>query len=126
MPNSVGASATIRRLLAVTALIAAISVPGVTMLSSAGWAQTQANTANAGAALSNEQLDELVGSIALYPDELLAIALPASTYPLEIVQAARYLDKRKSEPKLKPDERWDSSVLGLLCRSSDNLRQLAV
>ncbi len=85
MPNSVGASATIRRLLVVAAPIAAIGVFGVTMLSSAGWAQTQASAANAGAELSTEQLDELVGSIALYPDELLAIALPASTYPLEIV-----------------------------------------
>ena len=48
----------------------------------------------------------LVGPIALYPDELLAITLPASTYPLEVVQAARYLDKRKTEPELKPNESW--------------------
>ena len=34
-----------------------------------------------------EQLVELVGPIALYPDELLAIVIPASAYPLEIVQA---------------------------------------
>jgi hypothetical protein len=114
MPNNVSAYMTIRRLLAVAALIAPISFLGVTLLSSAGWAQTQAVAANAGAKLSNQRLDELVGPIALYPDELLAIVLPASTYPLEIVQASRYLDKRKSEPKLKPSESWDSSVLGLL------------
>ncbi len=114
MPNSVSAYMTIRRLLAVAALIAPISFLGVTLLSSAGWAQTQASAANAGAEFSSEQLDELVGPIALYPDELLAIVLPASTYPLEVVQAARYLEQRKSKPELKPDERWDSSVLGLL------------
>jgi hypothetical protein len=114
MLNSVSAYMTIRRLLAVAALIAPISFLGVMMFSSAGWAQTQASAANAGAEFSSEQLDELVGPIALYPDELLAIALPASTYPLEVVQAARYLEQRKSKPELKPDERWDSSVLGLL------------
>ena len=102
------------RCLTTAALIAAISSLGVAMFSPAGWAQTQAAAASAGAKLSNKQLDDLVGPIALYPDELLAIVLPASTYPLQIVQAARYLEKRKSEPKLKPDERWDSSVLGLL------------
>ena len=42
------------------------------------------------------------------------IVLPASTYPLEIVQAARYLEKKKQSPDLKPNEGWDSSVLGLL------------
>ena len=49
-----------------------------------------------------------------YPDELLAITLPAATYPLDIVQAARYLEKHKADPELKPDERWDSSIIGLL------------
>ena len=114
MPNSAGAFTTIRRLLTAAALIAAIGILGVTVLSSVGRAQTQANAAPAAAAFSNEELDELVGPIALYPDELLAITLPASTYPLEIVQAQRYLEKHKSEPELKPGERWDSSVLGLL------------
>lgn len=64
--------------------------------------------------LSDAELDELVAPIALYPDELLAITLPASTFPLQIVQAARFLDKRDAEPDLQPDEDWDESVLGLL------------
>ena len=114
MPNRVSAYTTIRRLSTAAALIAAIGSLSMTMLSPTGWAQTQAIAADAGAKLSNEQLDELVGPIALYPDELLAIVLPASTYPLEIVQAARYLEKRTSEPELEPRETWDSSVLGLL------------
>ena len=44
--------------------------------------------------LAPEELDKLVGRIALYPDELIAIVLPASTYPLQIVQAARFLEKK--------------------------------
>src|SRR3954447_13562980 len=38
-----------------------------------------------------EQLDALLASIALYPDELLVQILMASTYPLEVVEAARWL-----------------------------------
>jgi hypothetical protein len=64
--------------------------------------------------LSNEELDELVGPIALYPDDLVAIVLPASTYPLQIVQAARFLEERKTDPTLKPDEDWDDAVVALL------------
>jgi len=63
---------------------------------------------------SAAELDEIVGPIALYPDELLAITLPASTYPLQIVQAARLLEKRKTQPDLQPEEDWDASVIGLM------------
>src|SRR5438034_10338725 len=38
-----------------------------------------------------EQLDSLVAPIALYPDPIFAQVLAASTYPLEIVEAARWL-----------------------------------
>jgi Protein of unknown function (DUF3300) len=42
-----------------------------------------------------EKLDSLVAPIALYPDSLLAQALVASTYPLEIVQLQQWLVKNK-------------------------------
>ncbi len=64
--------------------------------------------------LSAAQLEDLVGRVALYPDDLLAILLPASTYPLEIVQAERFLQKLKKDPKLQPDARWQQSVRSLL------------
>jgi Protein of unknown function (DUF3300) len=64
--------------------------------------------------LSERQLEDLVGRIALYPDDLLAIILPASTFPLEIVQADRFLQKLKKDSKLQPDPRWDESVRSLL------------
>lgn len=44
---------------------------------------------------TQDELKTLLSSIALYPDPLLAQLLPASAYPLEIVQLARWLDKNK-------------------------------
>ena len=66
------------------------------------------------ATLTDTELEELVGPIALYPDDLVAIVLPASTYPLEIVQAARFLDELAEDSSLEPDESWDESVVALL------------
>ncbi|HUQ53299.1 MAG TPA: DUF3300 domain-containing protein, partial [Gammaproteobacteria bacterium] len=57
--------------------------------------------------VSADVLDDIVGPIALYPDDLVAIVLPASTYPLQIVQAARFLEDRKRDSSLQPDEEWD-------------------
>ena len=64
--------------------------------------------------VSASELDKLVGRIALYPDDLVAIILPAATNPLQIVQADRFLDKRKADPKLPLDDKWDDAVKSLL------------
>ncbi len=64
--------------------------------------------------LSTVDLEELVGPIALYPDDLLAIILPASAYPLQIVDAARFLEALEDDPALEPDPDWDDSVVALL------------
>jgi hypothetical protein len=64
--------------------------------------------------LSSAELAELVGPVALYPDDLLAIVLPAASYPLEIVQAARFLERLEQDSSLKPSEEWDESVTALL------------
>ena len=42
--------------------------------------------------LTQAQLAQLVAPIALYPDPLLAQILMASTYPLEVVEAARWVN----------------------------------
>jgi hypothetical protein len=63
---------------------------------------------------SAAELADLVGPVALYPDDLLAIVLPASTYPLEIVKAARFLDALDQDASLEPDEAWDDAVVALL------------
>ena len=64
--------------------------------------------------LTQAELQDLVGPIALYPDDLLAIVLPASTYPLQLVQAQRFLEDLEEDPSLKPDDTWDDSVIALL------------
>ena len=66
-----------------------------------------------------EQLEALVAPIALYPDSVLSQALMASTYPLEIVLAARWV---KANPNIKgaaavkavADQTWDVSVKSLV------------
>ena len=59
-------------------------------------------------------VDELVAPIALYPDPLLAIVLPAATYPLDVVQADRFLDRLAKDKTLQPDPDWHESVRNLL------------
>jgi hypothetical protein len=65
-----------------------------------------------------EELEAIVAPIALYPDPLVAQVLMASTYPLEVIQAARLM---KSKPNLKDEAlneelkkyEWDDSVKSL-------------
>jgi hypothetical protein len=66
------------------------------------------------ALLSAAELEQLVMPIAFYPDEVLAVTLPAATYPLDIVQAARFLEKQQASPDAQPSADWDPSVLALL------------
>jgi hypothetical protein len=44
-------------------------------------------------AFNTEQLDALLASVALYPDQLLTQLLMASTFPLQVVQAARWVQE---------------------------------
>jgi hypothetical protein len=65
--------------------------------------------------IPNEQLDSLVAPIALYPDDLLAQTLAASTYPLEVMQLDQWMDKNKNlKDKALIDavakQPWDPSV----------------
>jgi len=65
------------------------------------------------------ELDQMLAPIALYPDVLLSQVLMASTYPLEVVQAARW---SRAHPGLNGDDAvraaqgqdWDPSVKSLL------------
>ncbi|WP_045226595.1 DUF3300 domain-containing protein [Methyloterricola oryzae] len=59
------------------------------------------------------ELESLVAPIALYPDPLLAELLVASTYPLEVVQAARWLDSKPDLSTLNGKD-WDASVQRLV------------
>lgn len=64
--------------------------------------------------LTHEELTTLVAPVALYPDDLLAVVLPASTFPLQVVVAKRFLEARTANPGLEPDEEWDASIVALL------------
>ena len=62
--------------------------------------------------LSDAQLDQLLGPIALYPDPLIAEILPASTFPTEIVLADRYISGG-GDPNAIDQQPWDPSVQAL-------------
>ncbi|HTG81973.1 MAG TPA: DUF3300 domain-containing protein [Geobacteraceae bacterium] len=69
--------------------------------------------------LSKEELAQLLAPIALYPDELVAQILMASTYPLEIVQADRWAKSHQQSAgdvlaKQLEKEPWDPSVKSLV------------
>ncbi|MDH3211808.1 MAG: DUF3300 domain-containing protein [Myxococcales bacterium] len=107
MPSRSVLAASVFRILGSAIHAAAISAMAWGSLAygaAAGAAETPTEPPTAAAGLSAAELEELVGPIALYPDELLAVVLPASTFPLQIVQASRFLEKHKADSELKPDE----------------------
>ena len=71
-----------------------------------------------GDAYSEEELDQLLAPIALYPDQLLTQILIAATYPLDVAEAARFVQQN---PNLRgdaldqalADKNWDPSVQSL-------------
>ncbi len=68
---------------------------------------------------SQAELDQMLAPVALYPDQLLSQVLMAATYPLEVVQAARW---SREHPGLQgqeavravDDKAWDPSVKSLV------------
>ncbi|MGH7807957.1 MAG: DUF3300 domain-containing protein, partial [Thermodesulfobacteriota bacterium] len=69
--------------LLIALLTVALIVPPVALI-----VPPEAMAQNSGS-LSKDQISQLVAPIALYPDDLLAQILMASTYPLEVVEAER-------------------------------------
>ena len=80
-------------------------------------------------AFAQDQLEQLVAPVALYPDALLLQILMAATYPLEIVQADRFV---KQNPELTGEaldqalleQDWDPSVKSL-CTLPSVLKQMS-
>jgi len=78
------------------------------------------NTENS-APLKQEQLDQLLAPVALYPDSLLTQILMASTYPQEIVDADSWLNENDNKSltgdaldKALEPKTWDPSVKSLI------------
>jgi uncharacterized membrane protein YgcG len=99
------------------------TVVGIVALMSfyASSASPQPAPAADASSLSAEQLDQLVAPIALYPDPLIAQIFMAATYPLEVVEADRWL-RIPANAALKGDaltaalqhQPWDPSVKSLV------------
>lgn len=101
----------------------ALALTSVSVLGTFARAQSSAPSAAASAAdkpdFKQEELDQMLAPLALYPDSLLTQILMASTYPLEIVEADRWV---KANPSLKGDaaakaleeQDWDPSVKSLV------------
>ena len=91
-----------------------VAVQGTTAAQDEGQASAE-TVGETAALLSPDQLDSLVAPIALYPDNLLAQVLVASTYPLEIIQLQQWMNKN---PDLEGDaladavaeQPWDPSI----------------
>lgn len=81
-------------------------------------AQQQYDTSYAQAAYAQEELDQMLAPIALYPDAMLAQVLMAATYPLDVVEADRFV---RQNPGLTGEALadavegmpWDPSVRAL-------------
>src|SRR5262245_27528730 len=92
---------------------------GALLMPGAAAAQTDQGAAPAPAPFNNEQLEQIVAPIALYPDPLIAQILMASTYPLEVVQAARFASANAHLKGAQLDEElkkytWDDSDKSLV------------
>ncbi len=104
----------------------------VVLLSWSVPALSQDTAQNGNQTFSEDKLEQLVAPIALYTDGLVAQILMAATYPLQVVEADRWV---KKNPNLQGDalqkavekEQWDPSVQSLvffpdvLDRMSSNL-----
>src|SRR3954454_5191192 len=104
-------------------LMLALLVGTADIAGAQGAADSGAATQPDASILKPEQIDALVAPIALYPDALLANMLAAATYPLEVVEAGRWVKEKK---ELKGDalraevdkKSWDDSVKALTATPS--------
>jgi hypothetical protein len=108
-------------LLSALALPFAAEAQGAPAVAPAAPVAAPAATAPAPAAYTTAQLDQMLAPIALYPDQLLTQILMASTYPLQVVEAERWLENPSNAAlkgdalvaALKPLD-WDPSVKSLV------------
>lgn len=93
-----------------------LCVAAITIMASP-WSSASAQTTDADPR-DKAQLEQLVAPIALYPDNLLSQVLMASTYPLEVIEAARWVEQNPGvtgqalEDAMQKQD-WDPSVKAL-------------
>lgn len=71
-------------------------------------------TAQESALFTPAQIQKFVAPIALYPDDLLANVLTASTIPDQVTEANKYLKSKGGTVTSMPTNDWDPSVKALL------------
>ena len=76
------------------------------------WRAAPALAQDAYAPMSMENLEQLAGPIALYPDAILAEVLTAATYPDDVIAAAQWIDAGNN-PAGVDSQNWDLSVRGV-------------
>jgi Protein of unknown function (DUF3300) len=65
--------------------------------------------------LTPDQIDQLLGPIALYPDPLLSLIFPAATYPQDVVAAEQWLVATPNPTEADiAAQSWDDSIKGLV------------
>ena len=82
-------------------------------------AASATHAADEAATFSNEELDQMLAPIALYPDSLLAQVLMAATYPADVVEAAKWSEANPDQQgdtavNAVADQSWDPSVKSLV------------
>jgi len=97
--------------LVICLLILTLAIPELALAQQSGGQKTPGT-------FKKEELAQMLAPIALYPDPLLAQIFMASTYPIEVVQAARWVKENQNikgdqlEAALKK-KNWDVSVKSL-------------
>jgi uncharacterized membrane protein YgcG len=95
-----------------------VVLPGWALMQAAAVAAEPSTNGSAQAPMPQEKLDSLLAPIALYPDQLLTQTLIASTYPLDVVAAARFVKENRdlkgdALDKAVAQKNWDPSVQSL-------------
>jgi len=78
----------------------------------APWLHAATDDPTPAAPFTAGELDQLLRPIALYPDPLVALILPASTFPAEVVSAARFVAAGGNQAAIA-SQPWDTSVQAL-------------
>ncbi len=116
------------RILSLSLLVCALASAASAQTPEQAPAAAETTAPAAAAAFTAAQLEQMVAPIALYPDSLVTQILMAATYPLEIVEAARWTEKNPGleaealEAKLKEQD-WDIAVKAL-CGFPDVLKRM--
>jgi hypothetical protein len=109
-------------------LVLSLFFPGAEALAQDGYAQ-DSGFAEPSGQYSREELAQMLAPIALYPDALLSQILMASTYPIEVIEADRWVNRNQGLQGEALDDAllsrdWDPSVKAL-CHFPSVLAQMS-